>query len=240
MDLHNLVTNSFQETLQQLRNNCVHDADFSALRTLPPMDLILDIGANRGQSIASIKAVLPNAKIHAFEANPLFFAGLEELQRNYPETLVVHCFGLGSKHGVLPFYIPWVGETPYLEECSTRPDYFEKPWVVEKFSARGAMRLEERIVEIRPGDELSLSPDFVKIDVEGAELDVLTGLRGTLERTKATLLVENSDWHNVTPFLQGLGYAPFRWETEGQKFVPYYGATTNTFYMHQSLASAIT
>jgi FkbM family methyltransferase len=58
-------------------------------------------------------------------------------------------------------------------------------------------------------------PDFVKIDVEGAETAVLRGMRQTLERDKPTLLVEihskklgdfGSSTDEVVALLNGLGY----------------------------------
>ena len=129
-------------------------------------------------------------------------------------------------------YVPWASGRPFVEESSTRPDYFQKPWVAEKFRERGGLHFEQHTVEIRRGDELELVPDIVKIDVEGAELDVLTGLRNTILQHTPTLFVENSDWHNVTPFLSDLGYSPFRWT--GADLVPFYGASTNAFYLQRS------
>jgi FkbM family methyltransferase len=224
----------------QIERRDLHDPDFAGFRKLPfPSNVILDIGANRGQSIASFKTMFPHALIHAFEANPMFFRALEEVGSLYQGTVFVHTFGLGSQAATLPFYIPWVRDTVYLEESSTRRDNFSKEWIVEKFRARGDMRLEETIVHVRRGDELGLNPDLIKLDVEGAEHDVLLGLRDTLIRQTPTLLVENSDWHNVTPFLQGLGYAPFRWQSDEEVFASYYGATVNTFYVHASKYEAI-
>jgi FkbM family methyltransferase len=228
-------------TLHQLESGTVHDADFLGFGKLSTASIkvILDIGANRGQSIASLRAIFPDAVVHAFEANPAFFELLEQLREHDPLRIQVHRHGLGRGRAKLRFYIPWVGETPFLEESSTRLDHFGKPWVVEKFKQRGALRLEETVVDILGGDELDLCPDIIKIDVEGAEHDVLIGLQRTIERFTPTLLVENSDWNNVTPFLQGLGYSPYRWEIGQQKLVPFYGETTNAFYIHPARASTV-
>jgi hypothetical protein len=48
-------------------------------------------------------------------------------------------------------------------------------------------------VTVFPGDELfgaSTDVSVVKIDVEGAELDVLRGMRGTLARTRPAVICE--------------------------------------------------
>jgi len=228
---------ALSETLAQFRSRVLHDGDFAAFKSFPngSVNVILDVGANRGQSIASFRTVLPDSRIHAFEANPAFFDVLTALIVQVPGPLDIHRHGLGRGRAQLRFYIPWVGQTPYLEESSTRLDYFDKPWVVEKYRERGPMRLEEIDVEVRAGDELSLCPDLIKIDVEGAEYDVLMGMQETIERGCPSLLIENSDWHNVTPFLQKRGYKPYRWEPEEcGGFVDYYGTSVNTFYLHPS------
>ncbi len=46
------------------------------------------------------------------------------------------------------------------------------------------------IVETVRLDDYNFSPDLVKIDVEGAELDVLKGMKETIRRTRPILLVE--------------------------------------------------
>src|SRR6202022_4141309 len=49
--------------------------DFAAFRLWKDLrvECIMDIGANRGQSLASLHTLFPDARIHSFEANPIFF-----------------------------------------------------------------------------------------------------------------------------------------------------------------------
>lgn len=225
---------ALSETLAQFRARDLHDSDFSAFRFFPSssINVVLDVGANRGQSIASLRAVLAHASIHAFEANPVFFNVLASLAEKMPGELHVHRYGLGRERARLRLYIPWVGDTAFLEESSTRVDYFDKPWVAARYRERGARWLQELLVDVHAGDDLGLQPDLVKIDVEGAEHDVLLGLRATLVAARPFLLVENSDWHNVTPMLRNLGYKTYHWEPDQQTFVAHYRTTTNTFYLH--------
>jgi hypothetical protein len=64
-------------------------------------------------------------------------------------------------------------------------------------------------VRIRPLDHWNLSGvAFVKIDVEGHELEVLRGAEQTLRRNRATILVEVKPPNRaaVADFLAGLGY----------------------------------
>jgi len=233
MDSKAYEADAVAATLGQIARAELHDHDFAAFRKWngAPVECILDVGANRGQSVASLHAVFPAAKIHSFEANPVFFPVLERVAETLRDRCQVHRFGLGMGDGELTLYVPWVGDVPFLEESSTVLDYYEKPWVAQKFAERGGLRLQQLTVAIRRGDDLGLAPQVVKIDVEGAENDVVGGLAVTIRRSRPMLLVENSDWHTVTATLATHGYRPYRYEPVAGAIVPFYGATTNTFYL---------
>ena len=70
-------------------------------------------------------------------------------------------------------------------------------------------------IEIRVGDEIFASSSqiaMIKIDVEGAELDVLKGLRETIDRHNPLVCIEVLDaknWVLVSDLLASLGYRHF-------------------------------
>lgn len=233
MDSKAFEAEAVAATLRQIARAELHDRDFAAFRRWKgaPVECILDVGANRGQSVASLHAVFPAARIHSFEANPIFFPVLERVAETLRGRCQVHRFGLGTSDGELTLYVPWAGDMPFLEESSTVLDYYEKPWIAQKYAERGSLRLQQLTVAIRRGDDLGLAPQVVKIDVEGAENDVVAGLVVTIRRSRPMLLVENSDWHNVTPSLAAHGYKPYRYEPDTGAIVPFHGATTNSFYL---------
>ena len=232
-----------QATRHQLARRLVHDPDFRAFSTYrffrDRVRVVMDVGANRGQSIASFLATLPGVKVHAFEANPAFHGVLRMVASECGGLVDVHPFGLGARAERLDFYLPSGGGVPFLEEATTRRDYFERPWVKKKFDERGGLGLEVIQVEVRRGDSCRLRPDIVKIDVEGAEADVLEGLRETIETARPVLLVENSDWHGTTSFLSPRGYKPFRFLEEERQLVPFFGETTNSFHIPESLVADV-
>jgi Methyltransferase FkbM domain len=88
--------------------------------------------------------------------------------------------------------------------------------------------------QIRRRDELDLTPQIVKIDVEGVEHDVIEGLASTIRRAKPITMVENSDYDRVTTLLASFGYRPFRHDPFGRRMVPFFGETTNVFYLHET------
>jgi FkbM family methyltransferase len=227
------IDRTIADILSRFDRKSVHDTDFLAFSLFKrPINLILDVGANLGQSIASFRLTYPQAKIISFEANPMLAAGLSGVADTLPgENIVVH-FGLSDEAGNFIINVPYVSEQPFLEEASISVDYYELPWVKQKFIDRGGLtKLQQVSCTLETGDAHGFAPDILKIDVEGAEAKVLKGLRNTVEQFRPIVFVENSDWHNVTAFMNQLGYFPFRYENEKHRLVPFYGATTNTFYL---------
>lgn len=219
--------------ISRFKRKVVHDTDFKAFALFErQVELILDVGANLGQSIASFRLVYPRAKIVSFEANPMLAEGLSRVAAALPGDNSVFHFGLGDEAGDFILNVPYVSNQAFLEEASISIDYYELPWVKQKFIDRGGLtRLEQVSCSLEKGDCRGFAPDIIKVDVEGAEARVLKGLRQTIETFQPIVFVENSDWHNVTSFMHELGYAPFRYEHENHRLVPFHGATTNAFYL---------
>jgi len=228
-------------TLNQFNNNIIHDRDyhiFNLFKNKAP--IIIDIGANRGQSIASFLTIFPNSQIHSFEANLYFFPILDELSSRLNSNVTIHKHGLGSQNGTLKFYVPKIGPNYYLEEASLNIDSFNKSWIKQKYQQRemeSGHQLSFDIINVNITrlDTIQIpDPDIIKIDVEGAELDVLKGAELILKNCNPVLLIENSDWHNVTEYLKHLKYDCYRLDPEEVKLVSMYGATTNCLYIKQN------
>lgn len=227
------------QTLNQISNKVIHDHDFNIFKFFKKKNpVIIDIGANRGQSIASFYTIFPNAKIHSFEANPYFFPILEEIG-NKNNLLTIYKHGLGTTNGVLKFYVPKIGNTYYLEEATIHFEMFDKPWVKQIFIER-EMEFGNKLtfdiidVEIKRLDDMAIvNPDIIKIDVVGAELDVLIGAEHILKNSKPILILQNNDWVNVTEYLKNLEYNCYRLDQKDTKLVLMYGETTNCFYIKQ-------
>lgn len=55
-------------------------------------------------------------------------------------------------------------------------------------------------------DEYMLEPSFIKIDTQGAELNILHGAEKTLKKYSPVLIVEMNDENGVYDYLKSLGY----------------------------------
>jgi hypothetical protein len=80
---------------------------------LGPGEQSLDIGANRGQTIVSIRLYKPVAPIVAFEPNPIL---ARRLTKRYAgdRNITIHSFGVGLERGHFDLYVPY-----YRGSCST-------------------------------------------------------------------------------------------------------------------------
>lgn len=243
-----MITPSQDKELELIKNsknsNLIHDVDFNCFKNMDINSeemLIIDVGANRGQSIVSFKNIFQHAKIHAFEANPFFEPILAEVSKWYKDVHVNN-FGLGHSEQELEFLVPVVDGIPYLEEGSTRLDNFQKPWVRERLLSYGSnLEFEKFPVMLKKAEDVILDENIniIKIDVEGAELDVLSAMNKIIEHSHPIFLIENSDWDNVTSFLKDKGYECYQYLAEENKLIPLKTACTNSFYIHDDHNGAL-
>lgn len=227
---------SVNETRRRFASGIVHEPDLNAFRPfLPASPIILDVGANVGQSIVSLRLLYPDAEIHSFEANPHLHAVLDEVAAIVGGTATIHRYGLSDQPGAFELLVPKAQDALWLEEASLDPAYFELPWVRDKFVARGGLQELVRVrCELQNGESLAAAPHAIKVDVEGAEASVIRGLERVIRANLPPILVENSDWHRVTDTLGGWGFRPLRYDPLMDTLRPFEGQTTNALYVHES------
>ena len=150
-------------------------AEFQAFRAaVGPGAVAFDIGANVGAySLALGHWVGRGGRVFAFEPSPLEYDGLcEHIRLNdLADRVTPVQSAVGADVATLPFIVePTAGEGRLAAVGSARATVTVPVTTVDAFCAEG------RVV-----------PDFIKVDVEGAELDVLRGARDTIARTRGRL-----------------------------------------------------
>lgn len=192
-----------------------------------------DIGANRGQSIENFLMFKTDWTIIGFEPNPKMFAKAVEKFSGHP-GVQLHNVGLAAEQATRTLYVP-----KYRDSC------FDELASFDKDSALGPLydghlvefdpcltSFEELTCQIATLDSFRLSPDFVKIDVQGYEEDVLRGAWTTVTLCKPVLLIENgeiSQAKNLAQLLSGLGYRHCMFD--GHRLRESAFGPLNTFYM---------
>lgn len=184
-----------------------HQRHYTALKLINdnPRSLYLDVGANRGQSIESISLYKPN-RIVSFEANPLV---AKDLRVRYPDA-EIYAFGLGKCDGEFVLYVPAYKNAIFTARASLKEEAaqsFIQQRPVYGFSGRQA-RIETVTCSVRTLDSLGLTPGFIKIDVEGMELDVIEGGMKTIRNSLPIIMLE-SPTPAILEKLAPLGYRSY-------------------------------
>lgn len=190
----------------------VHEDEFRAFKPLRnDHGLIIDVGANTGQSAVSLRNALPKMRILSFEINPALQQELEFVRRLVP-NFEFRMEGLAGMKGEATFFLPESDQIDLSQEGSLSPSFLAER--LRSFNPRvvGSVSIRKISVPLRPFDDFNLDPAIVKIDVQGAELEVLRGMASTLERCNPTLLIENND-PEVLKFLRDVGYRSFSWRS---------------------------
>lgn len=162
-------------------------------RIVPNLDgvrTVLDVGANVGAASVLFAAHYPEATVHAFEPAP---ATYELLRRNvapFP-NVVSHNFGLFDRTDERPLYRG--------RGSPGEASIFKFGWVSD----------ESDMVELRSAREWAEeagieSIDVLKVDTEGCELPILTGLSGLLPTVEVLYLEFHSkaDWRALDELLR--------------------------------------
>jgi FkbM family methyltransferase len=140
---------------------------------------ILDVGANIGWYAVRFARRMPGAQVHAFEPIPGTY---DYLQRNVAANGVAgqvstHNCGLSESSGTVEFFIsPTSGTNASLLNVANASDARS---VTGHITTLDAWAAEHRV-----------APDFIKCDVEGAELLVFRGARETLARHRPRVFAE--------------------------------------------------
>lgn len=140
---------------------------------------IIDVGANKGQSISFFKRIRPDAIIHAFEANPYLVEKLRRLHSKY-SSLVIVAKGVSSMNGKKIFNVNAMDETSSFEELNYSSKYLKKKAAILGLKQTGMIdqRVEVEVIKLRDyllQEDIS-EIDLVKIDTEGHELHCIQGL----------------------------------------------------------------
>ena len=113
-------------------------------------------------------------------------------------------------------------------------------WTQQQGVTDGNNHLKLQTVEVESVrlDDLGLTPAFVKVDVEGFELEVLQGLAATLAAHEPIVLVERPENPELPRFLAELGYSAFSYRPGSDSFESDAGGLTqNVFFLPADVAA---
>lgn len=187
----------------------------NTLRLLPLAGAVVyDVGANIGVfSLFFSRQVGASGQVVAFEPAAANFAKLmRNLRLNRVSNVLPMALGLGAAAATCAAYaIGGSGGTMTMMQ-SESPD--------PRYVRAGTMRVEP--LDAVAAEHALPKPDFIKLDVEGAELDVIEGARGVLRSSRPRLFIElhghgagdkSRGGECLATMLDELGYAMVHVET---------------------------
>lgn len=182
------------------------DLERTLLDLLSPGDVFYDVGANIGwYSLLAARKVGPEGSVVAFEPvlDNAFFAQWNAATNGLPNITVVPA-ALTDRDG-------WIG---FLKKGALQgrleKDDFElqaRRRAKHTFNPTGHVLVPITTLDSWLAQTGRPAPRVVKIDVEGAEVGVLKGMRQMIAAARPTLLIElHSTREEVADELDGMGY----------------------------------
>jgi FkbM family methyltransferase len=181
-------------------------------RTLQPGMTVFDVGSNVGKTAAYFSArVGPSGKVHCFEPGESAWARLKALgEKPDYSNLVLSQSAVGAQKGVVQFHV-------YPESHSSWNTMADRPLAEYGIDVKQSGVIEVPCITL---DEYCATHSvkrihLAKLDVEGAELQVLQGARRLLsERRIDSLLLEFGQTtfdmgnapHDIQSYADSVGY----------------------------------
>jgi FkbM family methyltransferase len=205
---------------------------FQALEKVVDDGLLLaDIGANGGQTAAGFASLLRSAHIVSFEPNPELWPELDYVGRLIGGRFEYRRHGLGSETSTLTLYVPHIDQLPVTTRASVNRETADGRCRDLVNEGHSKVQIRETTVQIEAFDDLGLMPHGVKIDVEGAELSVLQGMRSTISECLPLIMLEyNEETAECRRLLEPFGYDFWDFDTEKRGLSKSIGNRTRNWF----------
>ncbi len=140
---------------------------------LPASQVVVDVGANIGDWIAIAIGINPDLTVHAFEPSAATYGRLS--RRNFPKTVRCNQMGLGSRREKRDLFV--FSDGSELNSLYLRRGLEEGYGITEQ-TLRETVSMDT--LDNYCADAKIENIDFMKVDVEGHELEVFKGAMGLL------------------------------------------------------------
>lgn len=199
-------------------------------RFIPHSKMVFDVGAHAGEWTRFALQSNPEAQFHCFEPSPASFKQL--LLQNFPPNVTCNPLGLSSSDREAKLLV--------YDEGNAMNSLYRR----EGLQERGILPQEkEEKVRLRTLDSYCLEKnihtiDFLKIDVEGHELEVLRGAAQMLKSRQIGIVqFEYGGCHidsrvflkDFFHLMEGLTYEFYKILSQGLKRVPKYSQQYENF-----------
>jgi len=171
----------------------------------------IDVGVYRG--VYSYEMSKYSEKVHSFEPNPIIFKYINKNLKKFIKNIHLYNFALSNQNKTINLKIP-------IRNSNSNKEIFEEYYEMGKATIHNENNFENYEnfeIQTKKIDELNFDNkiSFIKIDVEGHELEVIEGAKNTIKRDKPVLLVEIEKQYTKKEvaesinFINSLGYKSY-------------------------------
>ena len=179
----------------------------------------IDVGVYRG--VYSYEMSKYSEKVHSFEPNPIIFKYINKNLKKFIKNIHLYNFALSNQNKTINLKIP-------IRNSNSNKEIFEEYYEMGKATIHNENNFENYEnfeIQTKKIDELSFDNkiSFIKIDVEGHELEVIEGAKNTIKRDKPVLLVEIEKQYTKKEvaesinFINSLGYKSYFFDKKDLK-----------------------
>ena len=194
------------------------------LRFLRSGDIFFDVGANAGlHTVLGAISVANRGRVHAFESDPRAYSLLRKnIELNNLRNVILNPVAISNQDGVIEFACCLDSAYSSMRENKYHQTRGDLEWIEVDCITLDAYMEQQHLERV----------DFVKIDVEGAELRVLQGAEMLLnERLAPVLMIEFCDVTaagfgykavQLGEHLEGCGYQLYEYDPEHHQLLKHH------------------
>ena len=165
-------------------------------------NLLLDIGAHKGESIELFSKNFLIKKIISFEASPVNFELLknrvEKIKQGYKNTeIVLENIALGAENKTVEFKQFNESSSSTIKKIDEESKYYKRKFRLINFLNREQIYKKIQIKIFKLNDYIKKNNikkiDFIKIDTEGYEFEVLLGLENNIQLVNIIMFEHHYD-----------------------------------------------
>lgn len=195
----------FRAKWRDIEMQLVEEPEMALLPSLlRPEDICIDIGANFAYYTIRLARLCPKGKIIAYEPIPSTFRIAEKIVRKEGSSHIeLHNLGVGEKEATLTFELPLqeIG-TPSAGQAHMSGRDNKQSQEQGMYTFKNMEKVSCKVVALDQHLSKSNKIDFIKIDIEGAELFALKGMNQILTKFHPIVLIELCE-----PFMKGFNYS---------------------------------
>jgi len=219
--------------LRDIEKRLVEEEELALLpQIIKEEDEVIDVGANYAYITHRLANICKKGKVYAFEPIPFTYNVCKRIvEKHQFKNVELYHKGVGNKNEEMEFSAPLInfggisaGQAHMVgrnNELAGKEEYYQ-------FNEAKTFKCDVVTIDSFLPNIKNLT--FVKIDIEGAELFALQGMKETLKKWKPVIMLEitpfflsgfNLKEQDVRDFFQPLDYLFFKYDKTINKLIPY-------------------